>query len=258
MWLAGDAERLEILAQPDSDPYMYNAIRMGWAPTGATKHTHKKPRDDVKPVTLGGNYAMGYKKYIADQRKKGRIIEETTAKSEIYGYRDANPLLFARDGLLNNLAKAFRTSIYEAPGRLFPVDKITFQKDTYGTIWMQLPSGSLIPHYSAHIDHAGNMAFFRGKFGAMLRQHTHGGALLEIACQRLTRDLITAAEADIERELPDVALLLDVYDSILALAPAAVATERSAQMREIMKRPRSWTAGLPLGCEGYESSRMRK
>ena len=55
---------------------------------------------------------------------------------------------------------------------------------------------------------------------------------------------MTAAEADIERELPDVHLILDVYDSILALAPAHIAKQRSEQMRQIMKRPRSWTSGL--------------
>ena len=92
----------------------------------------------------------------------------------------------------------------------------------------------------------------------MLRQKAFGGALLEIFCQSCTRDLITAAEADIENELPDVYVGLDVYDSILAWAPAAVAKERSEQMRAILRRPRSWTAGLPLDCEGYESDRMRK
>jgi hypothetical protein len=53
-------------------------------------------------------------------------------------------------------------------------------------------------------------------------------------------------------------LILDVYDSILALAPAHVAKQRSEQMRAIMKRPRSWTAGLPLDCEGYEAARFSK
>ncbi len=258
MWLAGDQERLDLLAMPDSDPYMYNAIRMNWAPEGATRYTHKKPRDEAKPVTLGGNYAMGWKKYIVDQRKKGRNIDEIKAKSDIYGYRDANPKLFGRGALLDSLADAFRFSIYEQPGRILPAGRIAFQKDVHGTVWMMLPSGAAIPHYSAHIIHGGDMAFFRGKFGAMMRQRTHGGALLEIACQRLTRDLITAAEADIERELPDVVLILDVYDSILALAPAAIAKERSEQMRAIMRRPRHWTAGLPLDCEGYEGSRYAK
>jgi hypothetical protein len=123
---------------------------------------------------------------------------------------------------------------------------------------MLLPSGRAVPHYSAHITYGGEMAFFRAKFGAMLRQKAFGGSLLEIACQSMTRDLVTAAEADIERELPDVVLILDVYDSILSLARADVAVVRSQQMREIMRRPRSWTSGLPLDCEGYESERMRK
>lgn len=74
----------------------------------------------------------------------------------------------------------------------------------------------------------------------------------------MTRDLVTASEADIENELPDVVLVLDVYDSILALAPAAIAAERSEQMRKIMTRPRTWTAGLPLDAEGYFDVRMRK
>lgn len=258
LWMAGDKDRLTLLAQLDSDLYMYNAIAMGWCPPGSTKKTHPKERQDAKPVTLGGNYQLGWKTYMAHQRRAGRNLDEVKAQSDIYGYRDANPLLFGRDALLDQLKDGFKYAIYEPPGRLFPAGKIAFQKDVHGTVWMLLPSGRAIPHYSAHITHGGETAFFRGKFGAMLRQKAFGGSLLEIACQSMTRDLVTAAEADIERELPDVVLILDVYDSILSLAPTAVAKQRSEQMRQIMKRPRSWTAGLPLDCEGYESSRMRK
>jgi len=49
-----------------------------------------------------------------------------------------------------------------------------------------------------------------------------------------------------------------VYDSILALARTDVAKIRSEQMRAIMRRPRSWTTGLPLDCDGYEAQRMAK
>lgn len=255
MWMAGDQERLNLLAMPDSDPYMYNAIQMGWVPAGSTKKTHPRERQDAKPVTLGGNYQLGWKTYMSHQRRTGRNIDEIKARSDIDGYRRANPLLV---NLWYALGDAFKYAIYEQPGRMFLAGKVAFQKDDRGTVWMLLPSGRAIPHYSAHITYGGEMAFFRGKFGAMLRQKAFGGSLLEIACQSMTRDLITAAEADIERELPDVILGLDVYDSILAFAPASVAAERSAQMRAIMKRPRSWTAGLPLDCEGYESERMRK
>jgi DNA polymerase len=255
MWMAGDQERLDLLAMPDSDPYMYNAIQMGWCPPGSTRHTHKKERTDAKPVTLGGNYQLGYKTYMAHQRRAGRNLTEVKAQSDIYGYRNANPKL---ENLWEALKDAFKFAIYEQPGRIFPAGKIAFQKDSHGTVWMLLPSGRAIPHYSAHIMHGGEMCFFRAKFGAMMRQKAFGGSLLEIACQSMTRDLVTAAEADIEDELPDVYLGLDVYDSILAWAPAHLAAQRSEQIRAIMRRPRPWTSGLPLDCEGYESSRMRK
>lgn len=264
LWLAGDQDRLNILATPDSDLYMYNALQaLQHLPRDATKKTHPKERQTFKSVTLGGNYQLGWRTYMAfliktaaENGLKRHEITEIKARSDIDGYRKANPKLVQ---LWYDLADAFKYAIYEQPGRIFYVNnKVGFQKDAHGTVWMLLPSGRAIPHYSAHITADGEMAFFRGKFGAMLRQKAFGGSLLEIFCQSATRDLVTAAEADIENELPDVYLILDVYDSILALAPAHVAKERSAAMRAIMKRPRSWTAGLPLDCEGYESERMRK
>lgn len=262
LWMAGDQERLNVLAAPGSDLYMYNGIRIFNLPPNATKSSHPKERQTAKNVTLGGNYQLGWKTYMAfliktmiENKLRRNEITEEKARTDIDGYRQANPLL---TDLWYALADAFKFAIYEQPGRVFPAGKIAFQKDGHGTIWMLLPSGRAVPHYSAHITYGGEMAFFRGKFGAMLRQKAFGGSLLEIACQSMTRDLITAAEADIERELPDVVLLLDVYDSILSLARTEVAKERSAKMREIMRRPRPWTSGLPLDCDGYESDRMRK
>jgi len=261
LWMAGDTERLDILAK-EQDLYMYNGIRVFNLPETATRATHPKERQVAKNVTLGGNYQLGWRTYMAfliktaaENGLRRSDITEVKARSDIDGYRQANPLLVK---LWYDLADAFKFAIYEQPGRIFPAGKIAFQKDNNGTVWMLLPSGRCVPHYSAHITHGGEMAFFRAKFGSMLRQKAFGGSLLEIACQSMTRDLVTAAEADIERELPDVHLILDVYDSILALAPAHVAKERSEQMREIMRRPRHWTAGLPLNCEGYEAPRMRK
>lgn len=254
LWMAGDTERLNILAS-GQDLYMENAIKILNLPPGSTKKTHPKERQVFKSVTLGGNYQLGFRTYMAHQRREGRNLNEVEARNDIEGYRRANPLLVK---LWYALGDAFKYAIYEPPGRQFPAGKIAFEKDGNATVWMILPSGRRVPHYSAHVTGEGEMAFFRGKFGAMLRQKAFGGSLLEIACQSMTRDIVTAAEADIENELPDVHLILDVYDSILALAPAAIAKQRSEQIREIMKRPRFWTAGLPLDCEGYEDVRMKK
>lgn len=261
LWQAGDQERLRIL-ESGKDLYMHNAIDMFNLPVSATKETYPKERQTGKNVTVGGNYQLGWKTYLAfliktaaENGLRKHELTELKARSDIEGYRKGNPKLIQ---LWDDLKTAFAFAIYEVPGRIFPAGKIAFQKDTHGTVWMLLPCGRSVPHYSAHVTHDGQMCFFRGKFGAMLRQKAFGGSLLEISCQSMTRSLITAAEADIERELPDVVLMLDIYDSILALAPAAIAKERSAQMREIMKRSRSWTAGLPLGCDGYEAQRMSK
>ena len=261
LWQAGDTDRLNILAA-GKDLYMYNAINCLGLPQSATKLTHPKERQTFKSVTLGGIYQLGWKTYLAyliktaaENGLKKHELTETKARTDVDNYRKGNPLLVR---LWYDLADAFKSAIYGAPGRTFPAGKIAFQKDTHGTVWMLLPSGRAVPHYSAHVTHTGEMAFFRAKFGAMYRQKAFGGSLLEISGQSMTRDLVTAAEVDIEKELPDVVLLLDVYDSILALAPAHVAKERSAQIRKIMKRSRYWTAGLSLSCDGYESERMRK
>ena len=56
----------------------------------------------------------------------------------------------------------------------------------------------------------------------------------------------------------DVRLMLDIYDSIVALAPAAVAEQRMHQIINIMRRVPAWAEGLPLDAEGYVAERMQK
>jgi DNA polymerase len=253
LWQAKDGDRLQLLAD-GGDLYMHNAIRMWGLPPAATKDTHDRERQNGKTITLGSNYQLGWKTYKAQMRLKGMAMSEQKAQDDINGYRNANPLMVR---LWRDLKTAFDSCYYEPAGRVFYAGKIALIKDGT-TIWMRLPSGRAIPHYSCFVSPEGNMGFWRAKFGAMLPQKVFGGSLLEISCQAMTRDVITACESDIERELPDITLLLDVYDSIIALAPVEIAKQREEQMRAIMRRPRSWTEGLPLDAEGYSGPRMRK
>ena len=187
-------------------------------------------------------------------RRVGAPVSDVKAQDDINNYRRANPLLVR---LWNDLKTAFQNCLYELPGRVFHAGVISLVKDGT-TIWMILPSGRAIPHYSCFVGEDGNMGFFRAKFGALMQQKVFGGSLLEITCQSMTRDIITACEDDIERELSDIILLLDIYDSIVALAPVEIAQQREEQMRAIMRRPRPWTTGLPLNAEGYSGPRMVK
>lgn len=253
LWQSGDHDRLNILAN-GGDLYMHNAITMWHLPQSATKDTHPRDRYNGKTITLGANYQLGWERYKAQMRLRGVTISEVKAREDIRNYRLANPLLVR---LWNRLKDAFAECYYEPPGRYYRAGKIELIKDGT-TIWMRLPSGRTIPHYSVFVNPEGNMMFWRAKFGAMLPQKIFGGSLLEISCQAMTRDVITACESDIERELPDITLLLDVYDSIVAIAPVEIAKQREEQMRAIMRRPRSWTEGLLLDAEGYSAERMRK
>lgn len=253
LWQAHDHERLAILAA-GGDLYMHNAITMWNLPKHATKDTHPKERYDGKTTTLGGNYQLGWKTYQAHMRKVGMPVSDQKAQDDIRNYRRANPQLVK---LWQHLRDAFNECYYDPPGRAYYAGKIALVKDGT-TIWMMLPSGRGIPHYSVFVGEDGNMNFWRAKYGAMLPQKVFGGSLLEISCQSMTRDIITDCENDIEMELRDVVLLLDIYDSIVALAPVEVAAQRERQIREIMQRPRSWTEGLPLNAEGYSGQRMKK
>jgi DNA polymerase len=253
LWQSGDRERLDVLVS-GSDLYMFNAITMWGLPADATQKTHPKQRQDGKNTTLGGNYQLGWKTYKANVRRMGIKVSDEKAQSDIGNYRKANPLLV---NLWTNLKNAWTNCFYEPAGRAFHVGKIALTKDGT-TIWMTLPSGRSIPHYSCFVSEEGNMGFFRAKFGAMLPQKVFGGSLLEISCQAMTRDIITACEDDIEKEMPDTILLLDVYDSVIALAPVEVAKQREEQMRSIMRRPRPWADGLLLDAAGYSGPRMRK
>ena len=253
LWQSGDTERLRIL-ETGADLYMYNAIKILGLPETATKATHPKERQDFKSVTLGGNYQLGHRTYRAQMRKAGNTISEEKAIEDIRGYRKQNPLLVS---LWDALKTAFWNCLYDPPGRYYEAGKVRFIKDGT-TIWLVLPSGRALPHYSACVDERGNMGFYRARFGAMRFQKAFGGSLLEITCQGMTRDQITADEQDIENELPDVVLLLDVYDSIVAAVPEKVAEERYHQIKAIMERPRFWTAGLPIAATGYIAKRLMK
>ena len=102
------------------------------------------------------------------------------------------------------------------------------------------------------------MTFLRARHGMMLPQRAYGGAWTEILCQSVARDILIRSEEAVERELPDVRVAMDVYDSIVGIAPAAVAKQRLDDIIEIMRRPVPWAPGLPLDAEGYCHVRMKK
>ena len=241
LWMAGDTERLNLLAE-GGDPYIYNAIAMGRVPPGSTKATHPHERQSYKSVTLGGNYQLGHKTYMAHQRKAGNVMDENKARSDIEGYRRANPLLVS---LWYALGDAFKFAIYEPPGRIFPAGKVAFQKDTHGTVWMLLPSGRAVPHYSAHVTYGGEMAFFRAKFGMMLRQKAFGGSLLEISCFAGDTEVLTRAGF---KRIDTITAFDKVWDGVRWVSQGGAVCQGNKSVKEVCGT-RATSDHLTLCCE---------
>ena len=275
LWFAGDHERLKILAG-GGDLYVYNAIDLFGLPPTATKKTHPKERQDAKPITLGGNYGLGDARFYAMNHRAIAGLTPETAKAWIQRYRQSNPKLAAKDGLWKQLDTAAREALWrpdlafgaadgkvvfcysaENPWPMSPDDRLDLGGEK--VLWLRLPSGRSLPHYAPQIDRdTGEMTFLRARHGMMLPQRAYGGAWTEILCQSVARDILIRSEEAVERELPDVRVAMDVYDSIVGIAPAAVAKQRLDDIIEIMRRPVPWAPGLPLDAEGYCHVRMKK
>jgi DNA polymerase bacteriophage-type len=229
-----------------------------------TKKTHPKERQAYKKVVLSGGYQIGvdrlFNAFKIDKDLPYEYRRDLTCSqvAAIHaGYRDANmPLQMVWRGLDD----AARNAVYYRGARVPVCDgKLEFhwRKDV-DILELRLPSGRIIPHYRPGINEDGELTFWRARYGRMMESRSFGGSWLEIACQSTARDILTGVEAAVERELPDVRLILDVYDSVVGLAPKAVAKERMEQILTIMRRVPDWAPGLPLNGEGYVAERMMK
>jgi hypothetical protein len=262
LWFAGDQPKLDLLAKGD-DLYAKTAGNSMGVP-GLTKNSHPKERQAYKKVVLSGGYGIGINKlYNSFKTDKDlpyeyrRDLTLGTVAAIHRGYRDDNrPLQKAWYALGDAMKLALRER-----GRVIEVcdGKIAFlYRGGEDVMALRLPSGRVIPHYKPHLDKEGQLCFWRAKYGRMMLCRTWGGAIMEIACQSAARDVLVAVEAGIEQELPDVRLILDIYDSVVALAPKAVAQQRLDHILTIMRRTPAWAAGLPLNAEGVIAARMQK
>jgi hypothetical protein len=262
LWLANDQEKLTLL-RGGQDLYAATAGAALGLPD-LTKHSHPKERQCFKKVVLMGGFACGenklYNSMKTDKDLPYELRKELT-RAQVgalhAGYRDNNWHL---QRLWKELDAAVRAALYNRGARVPACGgKVTFHwRRDVDVLDFQLPSGRSIPHYKPHLSEEGEMMFWRAKYGRMMEQKMYGGSITEILCQSMARDVIVGVEHSVEAELPDVMLLLDIYDSIVAMAPASVAEERKEQILQIMRRNPAWSEGLPLDAEGTVTDRMEK
>jgi DNA polymerase len=263
LWYANDHQKLELLRQ-NKDLYAATAGNAMGIPN-LTKTSHPKERQAYKKVVLSGGYQIGVER-LFNAFKVDKDLSYEYRRDITYaqvaaihsGYRDDNvPLQMTWRGLDNAARSAIQYRGVKIPacdGKL-----VFFWRKDVDLLELHLPSGRIIPHYRPAIDQeSGEMTFWRARYGRMMQGKMYGGSLLEIACQSAARDILTGVESAIERELPDVRLILDIYDSVVALAPERVAEARLEHILNIMRRVPGWANGLPLNGEGTIGKRMEK
>ena len=78
---------------------------------------------------------------------------------------------------------------------------------------------------------------------------THGPRVTENVVQALSRLVITDQMLDIQ-SLPQVDIVLQVHDEIIAIGSKLESDDTMNQIIEIMRTPPEWCSDLPLDAEG--------
>lgn len=90
------------------------------------------------------------------------------------------------------------------------------------------------------------------------RLRTYGGKLAENVTQATARDVMAEAMLRVQREMPELDLILTVHDEVLGEADDAVADAALRGLQRIMGEAPAWAQGLPVGSDGWVGKRYRK
>lgn len=263
MWLSQDPG-IKIFSQ--GDPYK---IVAGLIHDIDPSQVTKKQRDeDGKPGVLGPGYGLGVQ---GAQNKYG--FDLAKAEKVIYTYRNN----FPRVPALWREMEAAAIKACAAPGHDIQVvgakSGTSFFHDGRD-LWMELPSGSRICYFKAHIDYF----IYKGKkreqivyLGLNMGEEgtskqwgpetTYGGKLTQNAVSRLSRDIMVVGWRNVLQKWPGkLNVSLTIHDELLGDFPEIYAGDITVEkFCAAMVAPMPvWADGWPLKASGWTGRRFRK
>jgi len=119
-----------------------------------------------------------------------------------------------------------------------------------GTTFIKLPSGRHLRYRNAKVDKEGKLKW---RWGTLW-----GGSITENIDQASSRDLMTYWICKIEKEDPDVHVVLHCYDEIVGDLPESRGEECLEMMKDVMLTTPHWAEGMPLSVGGALSDRYCK
>jgi DNA polymerase len=237
-WFAGQDELVEQFRRGD-DIYSNFATKIYGRPIN--KRDDPTERFVGKTAILGLGYGMGAAKFklTLESGAMGPAMQiaETEAMNVVNTYRtsyDRIPTLWSRlqELLIKSTHHATRGETYRCI--------------TVGDKSLHLPNGMSLRYEDLTINRDGSLNY---KF-RKTRETTWGGRIAENVIQALARIVITDAMLRLDKNYPDMDVVLTVHDEVIVVAPE---DNPDARMDTIIKElcvPPQWASSLPLDAEG--------
>lgn len=250
-WLAGEKWRLEVFAT-HGKIYEASAAQMFKVPIDSiTKGSPLRQKGKVAEL------ALGYQGGPAALEKMGALkmgIEEEELPKLVAMWRNANKRIVAYWDLIGEAAlDTVSEGIAQSVGNI----KFLMEK---GSLFLQLPSGRRLTYLRPQLA-PNRFGGFSVTYEGMdqttkqwKRLETYGGKLVENIVQAVARDLL--ADAMVRIDAARYRIVMHVHDEVVVEMPDASGTLE--QLVKIMSEPVSWSKGLPLGADGYETTYYRK
>jgi DNA polymerase bacteriophage-type len=249
-WLAGQNDILRVFADPNRDPYVYAANRIG-----------SKDRQLGKVMTLALGFGMGPGKFIDTAKVYGITLDPKDAEHIVRAWRHANMMIV---GLWNDADRAVRDVLAGAKPISLAGGKITVAHPPGGHLYVRLPSGRMLTYREPSIEFDPDMnrdgITFMG-VNQYTRQwsrcRTYGGKLVENWTQAVARDVMADNLLAIEER--GFRPVLSVHDEVVCETPTRTARlVLDRMLNDIMRRPPAWAPDLPVDASGWIGPRYKK
>ena len=237
-WFAGQDELVEQFRRGD-DIYSNFATKIYGRPIN--KRDDPTERFVGKTAILGLGYGMGAAKFklTLESGAMGPAMQiaETEAMNVVNTYRTSYeriPMLWSRlqELLVKSTHPATRGETYRCI--------------TVGDKSLHLPNGMSLRYEDLTINRDGSLNY---KF-RKARETTWGGRSAENVIQALARIVITDAMLRLDKNYPDMDVVLTVHDEVIVVAPEDNPDARMAKIIEELCVPPDWASSLPLDAEG--------
>ena len=237
-WFAGQDELVEQFRRGD-DIYSNFATKIYGRPIN--KRDDPTERFVGKTAILGLGYGMGAAKFklTLESGAMGPAMQiaETEAMNVVNTYRTSYeriPMLWSRlqELLVKSTHPATRGEAYRCI--------------TVGDKSLHLPNGMSLRYEDLTINRDGSLNY---KF-RKARETTWGGRIAENVIQALARIVITDAMLRLDKNYPDMDVVLTVHDEVIVVAPEDNPDARMAKIIEELCVPPDWASSLPLDAEG--------